>query len=588
MDNIRFGLLCAAAVICFFLYQAWQTDYAPSQQAQTAQTSGQQANQSPGAAGDGGDVPDFGAPSSQGSSTASNGSGGQSTPDGGNTAQVPGSNRSPVSDGQSVHIVTDKLDVTINTHGGDLRRVALRGVPVSDEQPDTDLRLINDTLPDFFIEQSGLISPDSDAPNHNTTFQAAQSQYRLGQDQDTLRVPLTWTDDAGHKVTKTYVFHRGSYRIDLDHKVANDSQSPWNLRQYVRYWRAPHGNTGDVPFSHPFFGIGWYAAKGDDDYAYLQRSRDDLASDQLTVDQTGGWIAMVQHYFIGAVVPPKDAQVRLFARPKNIQGVDGSYASGFVGQARNVAAGSQADFTSTLFIGPKYQDQLDAVAPGLGLTVDYGWFSVLARPIFSVLEFLHSLVGNWGVAIILLTVLIKALFYKLSEIQFRGMARMRKFQPRMQKLKEQYGDDKQELQKRMMELYKKEGFNPMAGCWPLLVQMPVFISLYWVLRESVELRHAPFMLWIQDLSAPDPYFILPVIFGATMFLQQKLNANVAMDPMQQRIMQIMPLGMAVFFCFFPAGLVLYWCTNNLLSIAQQWYIYRKLDAEGLNQSPANS
>jgi len=201
---------------------------------------------------------------------------------------------------------------------------------------------------------------------------------------------------------------------------------------------------------------------------------------------------------------------------------------------------------------------------------------------------LHSLVGNWGVAIILLTFLIKLCFYKLSETQYRAMARMRKFAPRMQQLKEQYGDDRQQLQSKMMELYKKEGFNPLAGCWPMLVQMPVFISLYWVLRESVELRHAPFMLWIQDLSAPDPLYILPVVFGVTMFLQQRLTANVTMDPMQQRIMQIMPVGLAVFFAFFPAGLVLYWCTNNLLSIAQQWYIYRKLDAEGLGHKAASS
>ncbi len=583
MDNIRFGLLCAAAVICFFLYQAWQTDYAPAGHGQAAQHTSQQAGAN---VDNDSDVPDIGAPSSQGSSTASNGSGGNGTPS--SSTATPGGQSTPVSSGHKVHVVTDKLDVTIDTHGGDLRQVALRGVPLSDKQPNTNLRLINDSLPDFFIEQSGLISQGSDAPNHNTTYQSAKNQYRMAKGQDTLRVPLTWTDNAGHQVTKIYVFHRGSYKIGLDHKVENKSAKPWQLSQYVRYWRAPHENTGDVPFSHAFFGVGWYQHKKGNDFSYQQRGRDDLASDKLSVRQQGGWIAMVQHYFIGAVIPPSDAKVRLFAQPKAVQGASGGYASGFVGQQRSVAPNSASEFKSTLFVGPKYQDQLDAVAPGLGLTVDYGWFSVLARPIFWVLDHLHSIVGNWGLSIILLTFLIKALFYKLSEIQFRGMARMRKFQPRMQKLKEQYGDDKQELQKRMMELYKKEGFNPMAGCWPLLVQMPVFISLYWVLRESVELRHAPFVLWIQDLSAPDPYFILPIIFGLVMFAQQKLNANVAMDPMQQRIMQIMPIGMAVFFCFFPAGLVLYWCTNSLLTIAQQWYIYRKLDAEGLHRDAASN
>lgn len=580
MDNIRFALLCAAAVVCFFLYQAWQTDYAPTgtSQNQRAQTS-QRAQA--------GDVPHIGSPSSQssnqGSSTAS---GGSATPSG--DIRAPGAEPTALASGHKIHVVTDKLDVIINTHGGGLRQVALRGVPLSDEKPNTNLRLINDSLPDFFIEQSGLISQSGNAPNHNSTYKAAKDEYDLAKGQDTLRVPLTWTDHAGHQVTKVYVFHRGSYKIGLVHKVENKSSKPWELAQYVRYWRTPHENTGDVPFSHAFSGAGWYQHKSDDEFAYQQRGREDVLSNPLSISQQGGWIAMVQHYFIGAVIPPSDTKVRLFARPKDIQGASGGYAAGFVGQQRSVAPNSATKFKSTLFVGPKYQDQLDAVAPGLGLTVDYGWFSVLARPIFAVLDFLHSWVGNWGVAIILLTFLIKALFYKLSEIQFRGMARMRKFQPRMQKLKEQYGDDKQELQKRMMELYKKEGFNPMAGCWPLLVQMPVFISLYWVLRESVELRHAPFILWIQDLSAPDPYFILPVIFGLTMFLQQKLNANVAMDPMQQRIMQIMPIGMAVFFCFFPAGLVLYWCTNSLLTIAQQWYIYRKLDAEGLHRNaPSN-
>lgn len=586
MDNLRFGLLCGAAVICFFLYQAWQTDYAPTDAQRMASNATQTATPDQTTASDS-DVPDIAkAPTSQGSSDTGQTQG--QTPA---QADVPGSqSASPVADGQSVHVVTDKLDVVINTRGGDLREVALRGVPLSQEKPDTNLRLINDTLPDFFIEQSGLVADDSDAPNHNSQYQSAQNEYTLAKGQDELRVPLTWSDGNGHRVTKVYVFHRDSYKIGLDHQVDNGASAPWSLSQYVRFWRAPHDNTGDVPFSHAFFGVGWYQAKPDGNkYAYETRGRDDLSGDPLALNQTGGWIAMIQHYFIGAAIPPADAKVHYFARPKDIQGVSGGYASGFVGERQQVAPGTKAEFKTTLFVGPKYQDQLAAVAPGLGLTVDYGWFTVLAKPIFKVLEFLHSIVGNWGVAIILLTFLIKAIFYKLSEIQYRGMARMRKFQPRMAKLKEQYGDDKAELQKRMMELYKKEGFNPLAGCWPMLVQMPVFISLYWVLRESVELRHAPFMLWIQDLSAPDPYYILPVVFGLTMFLQQRLNANVTMDPMQQRIMQIMPVGMAVFFAFFPAGLVLYWCTNNVLSIGQQWWIYRKLDAEGLHRAaPAKS
>jgi YidC/Oxa1 family membrane protein insertase len=568
MDNIRFGLLCAAAIICFFLYQAWQEDYGTSKQP-TQQPTQQQAHHKNGT-----EVPDMGPAAGKKSGKSEHGGGGE----------VPGSGSTLLASGQKIHVVTDKFNAIIDTHGGGLREVDLRGVPLSDAKPDTNLRLINDSLPDFFIEQSGLISPNADAPNHNTTYKAKKTDYKMAQGEDTLRVPLTWSDSAGHKVTKIYVFHRGSYEVNLDYKIENDAGKPWNLAQYVRYWRTPHGDTGQIPFSRAFFGVGWYQAQGDDDYAYQKRSHSDLDANPLKLNQTGGWIAMVEHYFVGAVIPPSDAKVRLFAQPKPIQGDSDGYAAGFVGQQQNVAANSKTKLQSALFIGPKHEDQLAAVTPGLDLTIDYGWFAILARPIFTVLHFLHSFVGNWGVAIILLTVLIKLLFYKLSEIQFRGMARMRKFQPRMQRLKEQYGDDRAELQKRMMELYKKEGFNPMAGCWPLLVQMPVFISLYWVLRESAELRQAPFILWIHDLSAPDPYYILPILFGLIMFAQQKLNVSAVMDPMQQRIMQIMPIGMAVFFAFFPAGLVLYWCTNSLLTIAQQWYIYRKLDAEGLGHN----
>lgn len=564
MDNIRFGLLCAAAVICFFLYQAWQEDYSSAEHGQTAQHSSQQHHSQA----DDDDVPDI-EDSSSDKELADD-----------DSADEKGK---VIASGDRIHVLTDKLDVVIDTRGGSLRRVALRGIAASKDQHDKNLLLLSDELPDFFIEQSGLVSNDKDSPTHNSTFKADQDEYELGEDEDKLRVPLTWTDDKGHKVTKTYTFHRDSYKIELSQKAENKADKPWELAQYVRYWRTPKDESSNVPFSHAFFGVGWYQNDGDDSFAYQQRSRDELADDSLSEHQKGGWIAMVEHYFTGAVIPPEDDKVRLFAQPKDIESVSGAYEAGFIGQQHTVDTDDSHDFVSTLFVGPKYQDALGSVADGLDLTVDYGWFSILARPIFWVLNKLHSVVGNWGVAIILLTVLIKALFYKLSEIQFRGMARMRKFQPRIQRLKEQYGDDRAELQKRMMELYKKEGFNPMAGCWPLLVQMPVFIALYWVLRESVELRHAPFMLWIQDLSAPDPYFILPILFGLIMFLQQRLNTTMAMDPMQQRVMQIMPIGMAVFFTLFPAGLVLYWCTNSLLTIAQQWYIYRKLDKEGLGR-----
>src|SRR5699024_4157769 len=472
---------------------------------------------------------------------------------------TPNNNGRVLGHGQTIHVVTDEMRVAIDTHGGDLRNIALLNVPVSSDDPDSPLHLVNDSLPNFFIVQSGL-SGDS-APNHDSTFQATQQTYRMASDQDALRVPLTWSDDSGHKVTKVYTFHRGSYRIDLDHEVVNGTDQPWQVSQYTRFWRNPYQRAGSIPFYSSFMGVGWYEAIAgkDDDYRYEKRANDDLSKDPLSTTQQGGWVAMVQHYFIGAAIPPKDAQVKLLAHPKTggDAGADG-FAAGFISAPRTVAAGQQQDLHTTLFIGPKLQDQLGAVAPGLDLTVNYGWLTVLARPIFWVLQKIHTVVGNWGVAIILLTCLIKLIFYKLSEKQYRAMARMRKFAPRMQQLKEKYGDDKQQLQSKMMELYKKEGFNPLAGCWPMLVQMPVFIALYWMLRGAVELRLAPF-LWLHDLTAPDPYYILPVIFGATMFLQQRLQTNMTMDPMQQRMMEIMPLGMAVFFAFVPSGLVLYYC-----------------------------
>lgn len=583
MENIRFGLLCAIGVACFFLYQAWQTDYAPTA-VDSQQTATDRADDAAPAYAQGED--DVPALSSAPESGNERGEVSAMSRDGARSG-VPGDQ--VVARGNQIHVSTDKLDVTIDTRGGDLRTVELRGVPVSSENPDTNLRLINDSAPNFFITQSGLVGDSAKAPDHRSTYASERSDYVLADGQATLEVPLTWTNDAGHRVTKIYTFNRDSYRIGLRHEVVNAGDTPWELSQYVRFWRTPYEITGDVPFAQAFFGTGWYQRKDDGDgYRYETRGYDDLAEEPLELTQEGGWVAMIQHYFIGAVIPPPDSNARFFARPKAVTGASGGFASGFIGAKQTVAAGATADFDATLFVGPKIQDRLDAVAPGLGLTVDYGWLTVIGKPIFWVLEQLHTLVGNWGVAIILLTFLIKLVFYKLSETQYRAMARMRKFAPRMQQLKEQYGDDKQKLQSKMMELYKKEGFNPLAGCWPMLVQMPVFISLYWVLRESVELRHAPFMLWIQDLSAPDPYYILPVVFGVTMFLQQRLTTTVTMDPMQQRIMQIMPVGLAVFFAFFPAGLVLYWCTNNLLSIAQQWYIYRKLDAEGLGHKAASS
>lgn len=583
MDNLRFGLLCAAGVICFFLWQAWQADY-PAKPEATPAAQTRTTNNEPAAAGD--DVPDLSSapesPAQAGKKQAQN--------EGTGPAMTPAGEQTVLPSGKRIHVVTDKLDVSIDTRGGDLRRVELRGVPASDARPDADLRLLNDRPPNFFIAQSGLIG-SGDMPDHRDRFTADQNEYRLREDQDSLEVPLHWQDDSGHRVTKIYTFHRGSYRVGLRHEIDNSSSSTLTVSQYLRFWRTPHSQGGEAPFARSFTGVAWYQQKGDsNDYRFEKIDFDDLADKPLSAEQTGGWLTMMQHYFLAAVIPPGDARVSYFAKPKDIPGATANgYAAGYVSAKQEIAAGGSGSISAQLFLGPKLQDQLAATGtPGLELTIDYGLLTVLAEPIFWVLAKLHAVVGNWGLAIILLTVLIKLAFYKLSETQYRAMARMRKFGPRIQQIKEQYGDDKEKLQAKMMDLYKKEGFNPLGGCWPMLVQMPVFISLYWVLRESAELRHAPFFLWINDLSSPDPYYILPVLFGISMFIQQRLSSSsMAMDPMQQRMMQVMPVALSVFFAFFPAGLVLYWLTNNLLSIAQQWYIYRKLDHEGLgNKAPA--
>lgn len=568
MDNVRFALISAAGVIVFFMWQAWQTDYAGQAPAPTPAI--ERSAQAPAAD----DVPDIdNAPAAAESAERE---------------RQPGTQPSTLDGGERIHVVTDKFDLYIDTRGGGIRQADLLGVPLSEARPDQPMRLLNGEPPNFFIAQNGLVGED--APDHRDLFQSEKNEYRLQKGQDSMTVPLTWTSAEGRQVTKVYTFYRNSYRVGLHHDIVNNSASPWTVSQYLRFWRLPYEGGDKPPFSQSFMGVAWYQQKQDSqEYRFEKIQADDLDEDALDTQQTGGWISLMQHYFVAAVIPPADKAVNYFADEKPVPGSgQNGFAAGYVSQREEIAPGKSGQLAADLFIGPKLQDQLEQVAPGLELTIDYGFLSVLSKPLFWVLDQLHGVFGNWGVAIILLTVIIKLCFYKLSETQYRAMARMRKFGPRIKQIKEQYGDDKEKLQAKMMDLYKKEGFNPLGGCWPMLVQMPVFLALYWVLLESVELRHAPFMLWINDLSSPDPYFILPVLFGITMWFQQKLSSqSMAMDPMQARMMQFMPVGMAVFFAFFPSGLVLYWFTNNLLSIAQQWYIYRKLDHEGLgHKAPA--
>jgi YidC/Oxa1 family membrane protein insertase len=388
---------------------------------------------------------------------------------------------------------------------------------------------------------------------------------------DELVIPLTWSDGQGVSVRKTFRLTRGSYRIDLSQAVVNESDAEWQGAEYAQIRRRsfePERSMFDVDtysFVGPVFFNGEKSEKLD---------RDDLISDgPLTQTATDGWIASIEHHFLSAIEPAAGQRYTYRASVQNNVAV-----SSLIGSTQVVAPGSTHAFETTLFVGPKLQDQLEEISPKLKLTVDYGWLTILSQPLFWLLSMVHDFVKNWGVSIIVVTILIKLVFYKLTETSGRSMAKMREIQPRMKALQERYKDDRQQLSQAMMELYKREKVNPAAGCLPILIQMPFFLAFYWVLLESVEMRQAPFALWITDLSSRDPYFILPLIMGVAMFFQQKLNPAPA-DPVQAKVMQIMPIVFTGFFAFFPSGLVLYWVTNTLLSIAQQWRINKVVHAE---------
>lgn len=470
--------------------------------------------------------------------------------------------------GQRIRVQTDFLIAEIDTAGGDLRRLELTKArdPVHRDQ---NYLLLQDADERLFVAQSGLLG--TNLPNHTTSYQASAQSYALASGQDTLTVPLEATV-GGVKVVKTLTFHRGSYVIDVAFLVTNQGGAvtePYAYFQLVRDGKLGSGESKMVP---TYTGAEVFTEKDKLSKVAFGDVDKDKASFPKTA--TDGWVAMVQHYFVGAWVPRAGSQREYFVRSVGKE----VYATGVVVSVGKLAPAASAAVSATLYAGPQEQEALKALAPGLELTVDYGWLRPMAVPIFWVMRAIHDLVKNWGVAIILLTVLLKLLFYPLSAASYKSMARMKVLGPKLEKLKERYGDDRAKLNQAMMELYKTEKINPLGGCLPILVQIPVFISLYWVLLLSVELRQAPFFGWIQDLSASDPYYILPIIMGATMFLQTSLNPTPP-DPVQAKVMKIMPVAFSVFFFFFPAGLVLYWIVNNVLSIAQQWRINTVLERQ---------
>jgi len=473
----------------------------------------------------------------------------------------------------AVRVLTDVLDLELSLEGGTLQRAVLRAYPIHKDQPNVLVQLLDPGRSELGLIQTGLNSVgDGPKADHKAIFQAESMAYELG-DAGELVVPLTWTDGHGVTVEKTYRFTKGSYRIAISQRIVNDSETDWRGADYAQILRRSRDvertmfDVDSYSFDGPVFYDGEKSEKLD---------RDDLLSGALEAQAANGWVATIQHHFLSAVVPPADLQ---YAYSVRLSG-DVAIASLIATPSILVSPGSSHDFEVTAFVGPKLQSQLENVADSLKLTVDYGWLTIISQPLFWLLSFVYSFVSNWGVAIIVVTIFIKMAFYKLTEKSGRSMAKMREIQPRMQALQERYKDDRQALGQAMMDLYKREQVNPAAGCLPILIQMPFFLAFYWVLLESVEMRQAPFALWITDLSSRDPYFILPLIMGAAMLFQQKLNPTPG-DPVQARVMQIMPVMFTVFFAFFPSGLVLYWVTNTTLSIAQQWYINKVVHAEAI-------
>jgi YidC/Oxa1 family membrane protein insertase len=431
------------------------------------------------------------------------------------------------------------------------------------------VRLFNSNEEKLFLGQSGLIavSGSASAPNHHSELTTEKDHYELQPDLNTLVVPFTWTDGNGLKVTKTYIFTRGSYLVKMEQKVSNQSGEEWSGRQYSQLLRKPYTDEKGSNFIRTYAGGVIYTEQD----KYQKVDFEDMADENLKVKTLGGWSAMIQHYFAAAWVPPAEEENTYYT--KELQ--DWRYVIGSFSEIVTVQPNSEVTLESQLFVGPKIQPIMEKISPGLELTVDYGWLTIIAKPIYWLLNKIHTLVGNWGFAIIGVTFVIKALFFKLSEASYKSMAKMRAVQPRMVAMKERFADDRQGMNKAMMEMYKKEKINPLGGCLPIVVQIPVFIALYWVLLESVELRQAPWILWIEDMSTADPYLILPILMGISMFIQQKLNPA-PIDPVQAKVMMALPFVFGIFFMFFPSGLVLYWVVNNVLSISQQWYITNKV------------
>jgi YidC/Oxa1 family membrane protein insertase len=567
MPNIRLMLWGVLGAVLFLNYQTWMHDYEPPAVAPAAQ-SGNAPSAAPPASTLGDALPQ--APS-------------QTTPAlpaSASPAAVPAPEAASAAAVETpsapLHVSTDVLEIGINLKGGELDQADLKDYPFRKDTPNIQVRLLSyEPPPTLYLLQSGLIGVAGEAaPTHLAVWKSDQKSFALASGADELRVPLTWTDGQGLTVTKTFIFKRGQYAIGLDYSVRNDGGAPRKLASYaqiLRHWE--HA-------SRSYFDVETYSFKGPEVYDGTKSKDLNVESDsdsKYSAVINNGWLASLQHQFVTAVVPPANQPYQYQLQVRNNQ-----YLISATGPMVDVPAGATAQFHEDLFVGPKLQSQLAAMHRELQLTVDFGYLKVLAQPLFFGLNWVHKLTGNWGWSIIIVTLLIKLLFYPLQQASGRSMAKMRAVGPRMKQIQETFKDDREKLGRAMMDLYKKEKINPLAGCLPMIVQIPVFISFYRVLLESVEMRQAPFLLWINDLSSRDPYFVLPLLMGGAMFAQFKLNPAPP-DPMQAKIMQFMPLIMTGMMAFFPSGLTLYWLTNTVLSIAQQWRVNKVVEVEAAKQ-----
>lgn len=546
MDNIRFILVIALALLGLMLWEAWQADYGqPPPVAASPQT-----DETP---------PIPATPAAPADSTV------PAPPGPAASAALPADASTATPAARSVSIETDVFTASLSTAGGTLERTALRQYPVTLAAPEIPVELLREEPPKVFVYQSGLAG-DTALPTHHDLYSVEGNAFSLGEGANELVVPLSWQNESGVRIEKRYRFRRGDYLVNVEYAIRNDSDASLRVHHYDQLKRNEESSRQGMVYTFTGAVLSTPAKR------FEKFDLGDLQDAPLDVSASDAWIGIMQHYFVAALIPPAGNPYQYYSKIVDSQ----NYLVGYMSPATVIAPGETATLQTSIFIGPKRHDLLEPLAPGLELTVDYGILWFIAKPLFVVLKFIHDLTGNWGWGIIILTILLKLMFFPLSAAGYRSMANMRRVQPRMLALRDRHKDDRAQLNQAMMKLYKDEKINPLGGCLPIVIQIPVFIALYWVLLETVEMRQAPFVLWIHDLSTRDPFFVLPLLMGISMYIQQKLNPA-PLDPTQAKVMQILPFVFTVFFAFFPSGLVLYWLVNNILSILQQWQITRAIE-----------